>query len=153
MQKIISQLKLVYYTFFVLVFVVALSGYWLLKNGYTIDYQSQIGITLQTILYIVIIAPIPLLLSFFNRTCKKLAKIDDEQFKFSQYKKYSILKIVVIGIGLLLGVFFFYVLNRQSLLFCAAISAVVLFFCKPSITKMQIELDNLDEEQQENLGI
>ena len=47
--------------------------------------------------------------------------------------------------GLMLGVLFFYVMGSQSMIFCAGIAAIGLFFCKPSQAKISSELQ-IDEE-------
>jgi len=75
---------------------------------------------------------------------KKWVLLKDRNLRIKKYQTASFIRLTIIGVGLVLGMIFFYIMNSQSMLFCAGIAAIALFFCKPSEVKMVSEL-NLDE--------
>lgn len=148
MKKTLKLLRLTYYSVYLTAIIAAFSGYTILKNGLTIDPKSDIGVTLQSILIIFIIGSIPLTLATFNRMTKKWAELNNIDEKIIKYRRAGIIRIIIIGLGLILGVVFFYVMQSQSMIFIAGIAAVALFFCKPSENKIIIDL-KLEESENE----
>ncbi|MDO9154556.1 MAG: hypothetical protein Q7U47_12785 [Paludibacter sp.] len=146
MKKTLSQLTIAYYAVYITAILGALAGFYILRNGFSIDPQSQTGIVLSSALIILIIGSIPLALALFNRYTKKLVLLTDETEKFQKYRKAGLMRIWVIGLGLVLGIVFFYVMQSQSMIFCAGIAAIGLFFCKPAESKIISEL-KLEEYQ------
>ena len=148
MKKTLKLLRLTYYSVYLTAIIAAFSGYTILKNGLTIDPKSDTGVTLQSILIIFIIGSIPLTLATFNRMTKKWAELNNIDEKIIKYRRAGIIRIIIIGLGLILGVVFFYVMQSQSMIFIAGIAAVSLFFCKPSENKIIIDL-KLEESENE----
>ena len=144
MKKTIRDISIAYYAIYITAILGALAGYYILKNGFIINPQSETGITLSTILIVYIIGSIPIALGLFNIHIKKLALLAVEKEKFQQYTKAAIIRISVIGSGLVSGIIFFYIMQTQSMIFCAGIAAIGLFFCKPSESKIVSDL-NLEE--------
>lgn len=140
MRKILTKLSAVYYAVYVAAIVAALLGFYILKHGYYINPLSGIGVTIQSVLIILIIGSVPVALALFHRKTKKWAQIKTEEEKLQKYTRGAILRIAVIGTGLVLGVIFYYLMKSQSMLFCAGISAIALFFCKPTKVKLITEL-------------
>ena len=140
MKKTIRNISIAYYAIYILAILGALAGYYILSNGLIIDPQSQTGITLTSILIVYIIGSIPLALALFNRHTGKLALLADEGEKFRLYTKAALIRISVIGSGLVTGILFFYVMQLQSMIFCAGIAAIGLFFCKPAEGKIVSDL-------------
>lgn len=145
-QKTLKKLKLIYYSFYILALLTAAFGMKVLNSGWHIDEKSATGISLSSLLIIIIIGGVPLSLALFNKYIKKTAQTSlTENEKIKKYEQASIWRIVIIGIGLLTGVVFFYIMQSQSMLFCAGIAAIGLFFCKPAEVKIISDL-NLGEE-------
>lgn len=145
-KKTLKKLKLIYYSLYILAILIATFGYQVLKCGWYIDEKSSTGIVLSSILIILIIGAVPISLALFNKYIKKLAQEEaSEDIKLKKYEKVSVIRILIIGIGLLGGILFFYILKSQSMLFCAGIAAIGLFFCKPSEVKLITDL-NLEEQ-------
>lgn len=141
-QQITRRLSRVYYAMFALLIVTATVLWYLLtKQGLTMfDPQSVVGQVLQYIVIVYVIVSIPTALFLFKRLCRKLSKAEDDM-KYAAYAKWGIVRIVVIGLGMTLGIAAFYLLQGyQSMLWCAAISAIGLFFCKPNERKMELDL-------------
>ena len=106
-----------------------------------IDALSPLGVKISTTYLIYLLASIPLALYLFHLNTLKLRKVTDEYLQFKKYKKASIIRLWVVGIGLITGVVLVYVLRSQSMIFTAAMAAIALYFCKPSGVKMIRELD------------
>ena len=147
MKKTLTKITIAYYVVYIAAVLAATAGYYILKEGVSIDAQSQTGITISSALIIFIIGSIPVTLGLFHRYSKKIATLEDVQIKVKKYEMASYLRLTIIGLGLILGVLFFYILHSQSMLFCAGIAAIALFFCTPSTSKMinDIDLDNLND--------
>lgn len=139
-KNVLKKLTLVYYLIYIATIAVALLGFQLFKSGYTIDDKSQLGIAVSSALIILIIGSIPLTLAIFNKKTKQWALMEDMQVKLQKYKQASIIRLAIVGSGLLFGVFFFFILNSQSMIFSAGIAAIGLFFCKPAEVKIISEL-------------
>ncbi len=144
MKKTLTKITIAYYIVYIAAVVAATAGFYLLREGVSIDVQSQTGIALSSVLIIYIIGSIPVTLGLFHRYSKKIATLEDVQIRVKKYEIASYLRLTIIGLGLILGVLFFYILHSQSMLFCAGIAAIALFFCKPSQSKMLTDLD-IDE--------
>lgn len=145
--SVVKKLTLVYYLFYIAVIVVALAGFQLFRSGITIDANSQAGIVISSVLIIYIIGSIPIALGIFNKKTKQWAELLSLNDKLEKYKKGAIIRLSVIGSGFLLGVLFFFLMNSQSMIFCAGIAAIGMFFCKPAEVKVISELKIEDPEQ------
>jgi uncharacterized membrane protein len=146
-KKIIKRLLLVYYSVYLAAVIAAVLGYvFIFKNFGGIEPQSSVGINLSSAFILFIILSIPLSLRFFHFQVKKWLLIPDESIRIKKYRNASLCRIIVLGVGFVVGVIFAYLLRSQSMIFCAAMAAAGLIFCKPSEMKMIHELQ-LDEEE------
>ena len=146
-QKILKTLQFIYYTIYITAILSAILGYYVLYSGLQIDSKSDAGITLSSILILFIIGSIPTALALFHRYTKELRAEPDMNIKLEKYKKASIIRLLVIGLGLVAGVLFFYVLHSQSMLFCAGIAAIGLVFCKLAEVKIITDLEIEETEE------
>lgn len=146
-QKTAKKLGFVYYIVYFAAVLSATAGYYLtFKNNIFIDPQSSTGIALTSIFIIYIIGSIPLTLGGFNMLSKKWIALEDINEKLLKYQKGATLRLLIIGISIAIGVFLFYLTHSQSMIFCAGIAAIALFFCKPTELKIISEL-KLDETE------
>jgi hypothetical protein len=145
-KKVLNKLTFVYYLIYIAAIGLAILGFQLFKTGFSIDDKSQLGIAISSVLIILIIGSIPLSLGIFNKKTKKWALIADTQIKLKKYEQGSIIRLAIVGTGFVLGILFFFILNSQSMIFCAGIAAIAVFFCKPSEIKIISEL-KLDETE------
>jgi hypothetical protein len=144
MKRTLRILLTAYYAVYAAAILAATSGYYILKSGYKIDPLTSEGTIINSIVILYIISTVPLALAIFNKMTKKWALIQDENEQLEKYRNGGIYRILIIGTGLVLGVVFFYVMNSQSMIFCAGIAAVALFFCKPSENKILNDLNRND---------
>lgn len=140
MKQTLRQLVIAYYSVYIAAIAAATSGFYILKSGFRINPLSQTGTIINTLLIIFIIGSVPLTLGYFNKLTKKWALLEDENQRLENYRKAGTIRIAIIGLGLVLGVLFFYIMNSQSMIFCAGIAAIALFFCKPTESKISSEL-------------
>ncbi len=141
MKKVLRNIQMVYYAIYIAAIAAAASGYALMNSDLRIDPQSEAGIAINSMLIVLIIGAVPLSLWLFNRNTKKWAQLADVHEKLAKYQKGAIVRLLVMGVGLVLGVIFFYVLGLQSMIFSAGISAIGVFFCKPAEVKIVAELE------------
>jgi len=144
MKKVQKSLSLAYYSMFVASFIAALAGYYILQNSF-IDPLTQPGISISAILIVFIIGSVPFALASFNIFLKKLRVSEDINYKLEKYRKAGVIRIIVIGAGVVLGILFFYIMKSQSMIFCAGIASIALVFCKPSEVKIITDLEIVDE--------
>jgi hypothetical protein len=148
MKQVLKKLTLVYYLIYIAAVLVAFLGFQLHRSGVIIDSQSQTGIAISSALIILIIGSIPTTLAVFNKKTKKWATEEDVAKKLGWYSKASIIRLIIVGSGFLLGILFFFLMNSQSMIFCAGISAIGLFFCKPAEVKIisELQIEEADSE-------
>jgi len=146
MKKTIQHLQIAYYSVYMAAIASATAGYYVLKTGTHIDPLSSLGTILNTVLIVLIIGSLPITLAVFNKQLKKWVILEDKEMRLEKYRKAGIIRIAIIGIALILGVLFFYIMNSQSMIFCAGIAAIALFFCKPTAQKIESEL-KMDETE------
>lgn len=144
MKKTLRNLNIAYYSVYIAAIIAASAGYYILSKGFVIDPQSQTGIAISSALIVFIIGSVPVTLGLFHRYAKKISVLENQELKIQKYQSAALIRIVIIGIGLLLGVLFFYIMHSQSMIFCAAIAAIALYFSKPTKGKMLTDL-NIDE--------
>lgn len=149
MEKVLRNITGVYYIIYMLTILSAIAVFVLSSTGQnhqTISQNSQSATVLSSILYLYVLISVPLVLWWFHKNTKKWQLLTDKYEKYNAYKKASHLRLWIVGIGLIAGVVIFYLLQSTSIIYCALISAVALFFCKPSENKMIKELD-LEEDE------
>ena len=115
MKRTLGKLTLVYYIMYVVAILAIAFGYYIMKSEFIIDVKSPTGVTLQSILILYIMASVPAAMYFFHRMTKKWRLIEDEEEKLKQYAKWSIIRIIAVGLGLFAGVVLYYLMQSQSI--------------------------------------
>lgn len=147
MKKSINKLTLVYYCIYVLAVLVAVGGYYLIQqNGIAVEEKPETETLVTSIYILYLVISIPLALKLFNVQVKKLAVFEDQSMKIKRYMNYSLWRLIVIGVSLLVGIALFYWLNSRSMMFGAAVAAIALVFCKPNVVKMVTDLDIYEDD-------
>jgi hypothetical protein len=149
MEKIVKRIGLVYYLIYTSTILTTIAGYLLTMNSdENFDSKSELGIALKSIIILYTLISLPLALGGFFRMTKKWIAIENENEKFNQYKKGAIIRLSLIGFGLIASIIVFYLFRTDiSFIYCAGISAIALLFCKPSEAKMtnELHLDNSED--------
>lgn len=143
------SINVVYYTIYLLTIIAVVTIFFLSYADIKlveIDPLSTTGTTISTVYMVYLLVSIPAALFLFHQKTLKLRNEKDEYTKFQKYKKNSYIRLWIIGIALVIGVVLVYVLHSQSMIFTAAIAAIALYFCKPSVPKIIKELGLDDDE-------
>ena len=139
-MKTKTTLNVVYYSAIVLGVIAAIIGFLGARDwGWQIDVQSSTGIAISYIVILYTMLSVPGGLGLHNRLLKHISINCTETEKEQKYLTYSILRLVFIAIGFAISIFFFYILRQQSLIFCAGIAAIGIYFCKPTTERINYE--------------
>lgn len=151
--RIVRQINQAYYLVYTTTILSTLLGYYLTVNREGVsNVKSELSIMISSLIIMYIIISIPAALALFHRNLKKWREIEDEFLKHKKYIFGAKLRLLVVGIGLVASVIGHFVLyagtQNMSMIACAGIAAIALFFCKPSANKVAAELEiEIDEEE------
>ena len=149
MEKIVKRIHLAYYLIYTVTILSTMVGYLInMTSATSVDPKSSLSITLSSIVILYIIVSIPTALAIFHKSTKKWADIEDNYTKINKYVTGAIWRLLAVGFGLVLSVVIFYIIRTESMIFCALIAAIALFFCKPTEGKVISDLkleDNTEE--------
>lgn len=152
-SRIVRQINQVYYFVYSTTLIATLVGYFLTMNRETApDVKSQLSINISTLIIAYLLVSIPASLAVFHRYLPKWRAIEDEFAKQKQYitgARYRLLAIGTALISSIIGHFALYAGTMNwSMIACAGIAAIALYFCKPSAKRVAIDLDiELAEEE------
>ena len=150
-NKVIRTLNVYYYGVMVIALIAAVLMYYLQIKGIcpTIDSLSSVGQIIQYIVIFYALITIPGGLYLCKQKCKKLSQIPDGDDKLIGYQKAALLRILLVSGSMTLGIVAFYLMGGyQSMLWIAAISAIGWYFTKPSLRKMELELQPEDPNEE-----
>jgi hypothetical protein len=142
-QKIIRTLNVYYYGIMAMTLLAGTLAYFLIMKDYVtpIDSLSTIGQAIQYIIIFDALITIPLGLYLCKKQCTKLSTLENEEEKFLGYQKAAKLRILLVGNTMIFAIAAFYLMGAyQSMLWVAAVSAIGWYFTKPSVRKMELEL-------------
>ena len=147
-KNIIKKLNLYYYGMLILALLAGTLSYFLIMKDYVlpIDPMSKLGQVLQYVVIFDALLTIPAGLYWCKRQCGKLALLEDESARLTGYSKAATLRILLVSNAMVWGIAAFYLMGAyQSMLWIAAVSAIGWYFSKPSVAKMQAELQASEE--------
>ncbi|MDP4240181.1 MAG: hypothetical protein Q8904_11995 [Bacteroidota bacterium] len=148
MERIVKRINLAYYLIYTLTILSTIVGYLVTQTSETtVDVKSPLSIALSSMVILYIIISIPAALYLFHRNTKKWIELEDNFIKLEKYAAGATWRLLAIGFGLVLSVIVFYIIRTESMIFCAAITAIALLFCKPSEVKIKSELNLEDPEE------
>lgn len=150
-QKIIRTLNVYYYGIMAMTLLAGTLAYFLIMKDYVtpIDSLSTIGQAIQYIIIFDALITIPLGLYLCKKQCTKLSTLENEEEKFLGYQKAAKLRILLVGNTMIFAIAAFYLMGAyHSMLWVAAVSAIGWYFTKPSVRKMELELQPADPNQE-----
>jgi hypothetical protein len=150
-KKIIKKLNLYYYGMLILALLAGTLSYFLIMKDFMlpIDPMSKLGQLLQYVVIFDALLTIPAGLYWCKHQCGKLALLEDQAAQLAGYSKAATLRILLVSNAMIWGISTFYLMGAyQSMLWIAAVSAIGWYFSKPSIAKMQAELQSQKEGQE-----
>ena len=150
-QKIIRTLNVYYYAMMILALLSGTLSYFLIMKGYVlpIDSLSSFGQVIQYLVIFDALITIPLGLFICKKQCTKLSSIENEEEKLVGYNKSARMRILLVSNTMVFAIAAFYLMGAyQSMLWVAAVSAIGWYFSKPSLRKMELELQPKDPNQE-----
>ena len=150
-QKIIRTLSVYYYAMMILALLSGTLSYFLIMKGYVlpIDSLSSFGQVIQYLVIFDALITIPLGLFICKKQCTKLSSIENEEEKLVGYNKSARMRILLVSNTMVFSIAAFYLMGAyQSMLWVAAVSAIGWYFSKPSLRKMELELQPKDPNQE-----
>jgi Zn-dependent membrane protease YugP len=150
-QKIIRTLNVYYYAMMILTLLSGTLSYFLIMKGYVlpIDSLSSLGQVIQYLVIFDALITIPLGLFICKKQCTKLSTIENEEEKLVGYNKSARMRILLVSNTMVFAIAAFYLMGAyQSMLWVAAVSAIGWYFSKPSLRKMELELQPKDPNQE-----
>lgn len=151
-QKIIRTLNVYYYGMMALTLLAGTVTYFLIMKGYVlpIDSLSSLGQAMQYIVIFDALITIPLGLYLCKKQCSKLSVLENEEQKWQGYQKAATTRILLVSNTMVFAIVAFYLMGAyQSMLWVAAVSAIGWYFTKPSLRKMELELQPKDPNQEQ----
>lgn len=150
-KNIIKSLNLYYYGMLILTLLSGSLAYYLIMKDVVahIEPMSTLGQVLQYIIIFDALLTIPAGLYLCKRRCTKLAQLTDETAKLNGYKKAATWRILLVSNTMIFGIAAFYLMGAyQSMLWITAVSAIGWYFTKPSVDKLQAELQPKQPDQE-----
>ena len=142
-HKILRTLNVYYYGIMVLTLLAGTLSYFLIMKEYVqpIDSLSNLGKIIQYIVIFDALVTIPVGLYLCKKQCTKLCTLENEEEKLLGYQKAATMRILLVSNTMVFAIAAFYLMGAyQSMLWVAAVSAIGWYFTKPSLRKMELEL-------------
>lgn len=149
-HKILRTLNVYYYGIMVLTLLAGTLSYFLIMKEYvqSIDSLSNLGQIIQYIVIFDALVTIPVGLYLCKKQCTKLCTLENEEEKLLGYQKAATIRILLVSNTMVFAIAAFYLMGAyQSMLWVAAVSAIGWYFTKPSLRKMELELQPKDPNQ------
>lgn len=151
-DRIVRQANQAYYMVYTGTVLSTLIGYYLtMSREAAPDPKSQLSISLSSVIIMYTIISIPLALWTFQKKLKTWRNIEDPFVKQKKYISGAQTRLALVGVSLLssvIGHFYLYAgTSNFSLIFCAGIAAIGLYFCKPTAKKVAIDLEIEEDEE------
>lgn len=149
-HKILRTLNVYYYGIMVLTLLAGTLSYFLIMKEYVqpIDSLSNLGQIIQYIVIFDALVTIPVGLYLCKKQCTKLCTLENEEEKLLGYQKAATMRILLVSNTMVFAIAAFYLMGAyQSMLWVAAVSAIGWYFTKPSLRKMELELQSKDPNQ------
>ena len=154
MEKLRKTLIFWYYGAFVLAVAAATLGYFCVtRQWFVVDPKTPANVAVYTIIILYVIVSTPLILKWFSRMVARLHAVPDAADRCRRYGRVAKVRLAVVTVGLLASLFFYYVLCEQSLLWLAGISAIALYFCKPTRNKVEQDLSDVAMQNSDNQSV
>lgn len=142
MEKVVRTLNWYYYGVMVLSLIALTIMYYLFSKGMyePIDPLSQLGATLQYVVIFAALITIPLGLYLIKWLKPQTLE---------KYEQLAICRIIMVSGTLPLGIILFYLLGGyKPMMWVAAIAAVSWYFTKPTIGKIEQEMEPKDPNEE-----
>ena len=111
-------------------------GYIISVSGF-ISVRPELSPYLKTAIILFVLVSIPLDLKWFATRLRKIADYADYDRKVAAYIKCSRIRVLVILVGLISAIMFFFIRQMNDMLYLIGIEVIILLLCMP--TKKRVE--------------
>ncbi len=143
-QIAFKKSRMYYYLVFALGVLIAGIGYWL-NTKFVIEIGKNTGTMISSFTMMYLIISIPGALWYFSKKIKVIAEIEYYQQRLNQYLKWVKIRLILIGANFIINIALFYCMHTTSFLYAAAIGAIAMLFCKPSLQTIDKEINPIIE--------
>lgn len=123
-----AKLWAVYYIVMLLAVVAAMVGY---KFSESVLISGKAALYIYYLLIIYVIATLPGSFALMKKVKADAEFIEDDNVQSEKINAFGLVRLVVIGLGLIACILFFYFCHERSLIWLAGIEAIGLVLCKP----------------------
>lgn len=113
----------------IIVYIISVSGF--------ISVRPELSPYLKTAIILFVLVSIPLDLKWFATRLQKIADYADYDRKVAAYIKCSRIRVLVILVGLISAIMFFFIRQMNDMLYLIGIEVIILLLCMP--TKKRVE--------------
>lgn len=147
-EKVYKQLKINFIAALTITLFHVFLGWFMAKN---LEYSGlgDYAVALKTVIILFVLISIPLTLKLFSLKLKKLTTLSDPQQQAKRYIQASRLRVLVILIGLISAIMFYFLEGMQDMLYVVAIEVAVLVLCIPTKKRVQSEIDVFTNQNEE----
>lgn len=157
MNEIRFKLNITYYFVLLLAILSAMLGYVLAyRKGIFIETHESASVIIYSIIIVYALVSIPLSLKLFSNSLKKISLMPNHIDRKKRYITNGIIRLGVLGFGLVCCVLGYYLLQQKGLLWISGIFIISLIFCNPSPKHLENDMDKIfpertNEENNENI--
>jgi len=139
LTELVKRLNMVYYLIYCLTIVVTAFGFFL--DFHNFIAASSADINFIAIVYIILsIVFMGFALLWFEFMRRKIKIIRNEKQKMKLYGSAAVIRLYLIGLALVGGIVIFYLTKNINTLYCIAVAAIALIYCKPGENKVSKDL-------------
>ena len=114
-------------------------GYIISVSGF-ISVRPELSPYLKTAIILFVLVSIPLDLKWFATRLRKIADYTDYDRKVAAYIKYSRIRVLVILVGLISAIMFFFIRQMNDMLYLIGIEVIILLLCMPTKKRVESEM-------------
>lgn len=147
-MQVKTILTLAYYIIMIITLIVGMIGYNLaIIQGVNINPDTPAATTTYSIIIIYVLASIPFALWLFHSKVKNISKIPNNGERERIYIRFGLIRIILVGLGLIISILAYFLIRQSSLIWLAGIAAIALLFCRPNANTIDVDLNPEDNEE------
>jgi hypothetical protein len=148
-RKQYQSLLLVYYSIFIDVIAFGAFALYFFDGKFT--FAAETKTSMQSIGVLIMMVSIPLGLMIFNKKTKEIDEMSNLVAAWDIYRKWWMIRSVLIVGAVMINLVFFVLLKDSSLLFAMMMSLVAWLFCKPNQLNIEDNNNHNNNDEQPEL--
>lgn len=142
MEGVVNKLNTVYYLVYTLLIVLTITGYFFNMNEISVFEVKNAGFRNLLPLLFVFLSVLMTAMGFviFYTGLPRVRRIEEKWTRHRAYVKLASIRLYLIGLVIVIGIPVYYTTLQYEVLIGLGIAAAALFYCKPSVSKIEKEL-------------